>query len=138
MSEAATNVSVLLADDAAVVRKSIKHLLDAESNIDVLSEAESIEETISLAMALKPDVILLDLHMSEPDKVNAAFIKNHFFLCGSRVLAMTISDVEAEENKRLAESIGAVVLLDKAKFFQNLVPAILGQKKPYKQPSIPD
>ena len=136
MSEAAPNVSVLLADDAAVVRKSIKHLLSAESSIDVLSEAESIEETISLAMALKPDVILLDLHMSEPDKVNTAFIKNHFFLCGSRVLAMTISDVQAEEIKRLAESIGAVVLLDKAKFCHELVPAILSQKKPYNQPSI--
>jgi DNA-binding NarL/FixJ family response regulator len=129
MSEAATTVSVLLADDAAVVRKSIKHLLGAESNIDVLSEAKSIEETISMAMALKPDVILLDLTMSEPDKVNAAFIKNHFVHCGSRVLAMTIGDVEAEENKQMAESIGAVALLDKANLFHDLIPAILSQKK---------
>jgi two-component system nitrate/nitrite response regulator NarL len=129
MSEAATTVSVLLADDAAVVRNSIKHLLGAESNIDVLSEAESIEETISLAMALKPDVILLDLNMSEPDKVNTAFIKNQFVHCGSRVLAMTIGDVEAEEIKRLAESIGAVVLLDKANLCYELVSAILGQKR---------
>jgi DNA-binding NarL/FixJ family response regulator len=129
MSEAATTVSVLLADDAAVIRETIKYLLDAESQIDVLSEAETIEETISLATTLKPDVILFDLNLSESDKVNAAFIKNHFVHCGSRVLAMTIGDVEAEESKNLAESIGAVDLLDKANLGHELVPAILSQKK---------
>ena len=49
---------------------------------------------------------------------------------------MTISDVQAKEIKQLAESIGAVVLLDKANLCHELVPAILSQKKPYNQPSI--
>jgi DNA-binding NarL/FixJ family response regulator len=131
MPKAAPNVSVLLADSATVVRKTIKGLLEEISNIDVLSEADSIEETISLATALKPDVILLDLSLSDSDRVDVDFLRDQFFLCGSRVLAMTIRDVNADDSKKLAESVGAVVLLDKANLFHDLVPAILNKKSTY-------
>jgi hypothetical protein len=81
-----------------------------------------------LATAPEPEVILLDLNLSDPDRVDVGFVRNQFFLCGSRVLAMTIRDVRVEESKKIAESIGAVVLLDKANLFHDLVPAIFGKE----------
>ncbi len=138
MNESTPTVKVLLADDTAFVRRTIMGLLEGTSNIQVLSETDSIEETISLASALRPDVIILDLKLSYSNGVSPDFLRNQFFLCGSRVLAMTICDVEAEEIKQLAESIGAAVLLDKANLLHELIPAILSQKKTVAGQQTPD
>jgi chemotaxis response regulator CheB len=90
-----------------------------------LGEASNFAEAISMTAALKPDVILLDLHMPDDRSFNPEFVKAN--LSGTRVLAMTLSsDYASEEDTRLlAESFGAVTTLDKAKLYDELIPAIL-------------
>jgi CheY-like chemotaxis protein len=118
-------VSVLVVDDADVIRRTITDFLNGEPAIKVLGEASNFAEAISMTAALKPDVILLDLHMSDDRSFNPAFVKAK--LSGARVLAMSLSsDYESEEDIRLlAESFGAVTMLDKAKLGDALIPAIL-------------
>jgi chemotaxis response regulator CheB len=96
-----------------------------EPAIKLLGEASNFSEAISMTAALRPDVIVLDLHMPDDRSFNPAFVKAN--LSGARVLAMSLSsDCESEDETRLlAESFGAVTMLDKAKLNDELIPAIL-------------
>ena len=64
-------IKVLIADDHTVVRKGIRALLETEPGITVVGEAADGEDAIHKALALKPDVILMDLVMPKLDGVQA-------------------------------------------------------------------
>src|SRR3972149_1240640 len=55
--------SVLLADDHAVLRAGLRLLLNNQTEFEVVGEAASGIEAITLAESLQPDLILLDLSM---------------------------------------------------------------------------
>jgi DNA-binding NarL/FixJ family response regulator len=118
-------VSLLIVDDSDVIRKAIKRLLAEESSIEIVGEAEDFRQAISMAALLKPDVILLDLHMGDDFAYEAEFIKSQFSRCGSRLLVMSLfSEEEDEEDRKLAEGFGAIAMLDKADLYGVLIPAI--------------
>ncbi|HXF84890.1 MAG TPA: response regulator transcription factor [Anaerolineales bacterium] len=54
---------ILLADDHAVLRAGLRLLLTSQNEYEVVGEAASGTETLSLAEELQPDLILLDLSM---------------------------------------------------------------------------
>ena len=56
-------VRVLLAEDHAVVREGTRQILDADPAIEVIGEAADGAEVVAMAARLRPDVVLLDLHM---------------------------------------------------------------------------
>jgi two-component system, NarL family, response regulator NreC len=58
-----SEISVVIADDHAVVRTGLKLLLDGEDGITVLAEAGDVAETRRRVSAYKPDVLVLDLNM---------------------------------------------------------------------------
>src|SRR4051812_25370340 len=64
-------ISIVIADDHAVMRSGLRMLLDAESDLEVLSEAGDVDETVRKLKAYKPDVLLLDLHMPGGPSLNA-------------------------------------------------------------------
>jgi DNA-binding NarL/FixJ family response regulator len=55
--------TVLLADDHALVRRGFRRLLDDDPTITVVGEASTGTEAVSLAAALKPRVIVMDIAM---------------------------------------------------------------------------
>jgi two-component system response regulator NreC len=57
------SVSIVLADDHAVVRSALRLLLEAEPDLEVVAEAGDIESTIRYVRGHKPDVLVLDLNM---------------------------------------------------------------------------
>jgi len=59
-------IRVLVADDHMIVRTGIRHVLESEPDFQVVGEAASGSEAISLATALRPDVVVLDISM--PDR----------------------------------------------------------------------
>ena len=120
-------VGVLVADDAAVIRKAVLSFLESVPNIKVLGVAENFAQTLEMAVALKPDVVVLDLHMPDGHAIAPAVVKSKLQLCGSQVLAISFSSGENddEEARALAERFGAVAYLDKARFSDELIPAIL-------------
>lgn len=118
-------VSLLIVDDSDVIRKAIKRILAKESSIEIVGEAEDFRQAISMAALLKPDVILLDLHMGDDSAYEAEFIKSQFSSCGSRLLVMSLFSEEGdEENRKLAGGFGAIAMLDKADLYDVLIPAI--------------
>ena len=56
-------VRVLLAEDHAVVREGTRQIVEADPAIEVVGEAADGAEVVGLASRLRPDVVLLDLHM---------------------------------------------------------------------------
>ncbi|HEY6411884.1 MAG TPA: response regulator transcription factor, partial [Ktedonobacteraceae bacterium] len=54
---------VLIADDHPLFRHGLSALLSASPDFEIVGEATSGEEVISLAARLQPDVILMDIQM---------------------------------------------------------------------------
>ncbi len=58
-----SQIKILLVDDHAVVRMGFKMLIEAETDIKVIGEAESGEAAVKLFQELKPDIIVMDITM---------------------------------------------------------------------------
>ena len=68
MFTANQTIRVLLVDDSTLVREGIRSVLSdlgGEPGIDVCGEAASVAEAIAAAIALKPDVVLLDIRLPD-------------------------------------------------------------------------
>jgi DNA-binding NarL/FixJ family response regulator len=68
----ARTIRVLVADDHMIVRSGIRHVLESESDFEVVGEAGSGSEAISLASELKPDVVVLDISMPDQSGLEVA------------------------------------------------------------------
>ncbi|RVX40844.1 LuxR family two component transcriptional regulator [Nonomuraea polychroma] len=62
-------ISVLLADDQAMVRASLRVILEDQPDITVVAEAADGDEAIALARRLRPDVCLVDVQMPRVDGI---------------------------------------------------------------------
>ncbi|MBS5819987.1 MAG: response regulator transcription factor, partial [Enterococcus gilvus] len=64
-------IRVLLVDDHEMVRLGVSSYLSIQSDVEVVGEAENGEEGYEKAMALRPDVILMDLVMEVMDGIES-------------------------------------------------------------------
>jgi len=64
-------ISVLLADDQALVRGGFRLILDAEPDIEVIAEAADGGQAIEKALQARPDVVLMDIRMPALDGIQA-------------------------------------------------------------------
>lgn len=130
--KAGAPVRVLLADDSAIMLEAIRKLLDEESRIQVVGEASTFATAMQMIADLKPDVLLLDLHMPQKRGLYVPLVKAQLN-CVEYTLA--ISFANDEEAKSLAAGYGAVALLDKMSLYSQLVPAITRLTAPAPLPS---
>jgi DNA-binding NarL/FixJ family response regulator len=63
---------ILVADDNAMVRKSLCRIFETEAHYDLCAEAVNGEEAIALARVHKPDLIILDFQMPVMNGIEAA------------------------------------------------------------------
>jgi len=64
-------IRVLIADDHAVVREGTRRILEQEKDLNVVGEAADGDETVKLALSLKPDVAIVDIAMPRMDGIEA-------------------------------------------------------------------
>ena len=64
-------IRTLIVDDHPVVRYGIKHMLDAEADIEIVGELENLQGIGAALSSLQPDVVLLDLELGETHGVDA-------------------------------------------------------------------
>lgn len=86
-----TDIRVLVADDHALVREGIRHVLDSEPGFDVVAEAANGREAVELALVHKPDVVVLDITMPEETGLKAA-ARLRELLPTARVLLLSMHD----------------------------------------------
>ncbi|RAY15050.1 DNA-binding response regulator [Actinomadura craniellae] len=64
-------ITVVLADDEALLRKAMAALLPLEGDITVLAEAENGEQAVAVTLEHRPDVLVIDLEMPQVDGLGA-------------------------------------------------------------------
>lgn len=86
-----TPIRIVIADDHSVLRAGLKALLEAESDIEVVGEAQDGVDCVGRAVELEPDIILLDINMPHCNGLEAlAQIRD---LCpATKVLVLTMLD----------------------------------------------
>ncbi len=57
-------IRVLITDDHMLFRQGVRNLLSAEADIEVIGEASSASESVTLAQEAHPDVVLMDIGMA--------------------------------------------------------------------------
>jgi DNA-binding NarL/FixJ family response regulator len=65
-------ISILLADDHAVVRDGLRALLRQHADLAVVAEAGTGSEAVRQALAVRPDVVVMDITMPEMNGIDAA------------------------------------------------------------------
>jgi len=121
-------IKVLLADDSDVMRSVIAKLINEEPGTELVGEAKGFAETIQLAYAMKPDVLLMELHMSDENEYSPESVKAQLSVEAGCLLAISIWN--DEKAKALAQRFGARALLDKANLYSELIFAIKQNCRP--------
>jgi DNA-binding NarL/FixJ family response regulator len=115
-------IKVLLADDSDIMRRAISRVLEEEPSFTLVGEATGFRELLKLTPLLKPDVLLIDIHMHDetafpPQEIRAQILEHTDYI-------VAISIRNDEEAVALAQRLGAHVLLDKFKLYGELIPTI--------------
>jgi two-component system, NarL family, response regulator DesR len=115
-------VRVLVADDHALFAEALMLTLGIDDRIEVVASAATGVEAVSLAEALRPDVVLMDVHMPSMDGIEAT---RHVRSVspGSRVVIVTAS--RRREVAAQALAAGAERCLTKDTPATKLIDAIL-------------
>ncbi len=92
---AAEMISVLVADDQALVRGSFRVLVETAPGFNAVGEAEDGVAAVELAGRLRPDVVLMDVRMPRMDGIEATRrICGNPATSGVRVLILTTFDLD--------------------------------------------
>ena len=112
---------ILIADDHALVRRSLRSLLLTHSSWDVCGEAVDGQDAVDKAKELHPDIVLLDVSMPRMTGLQAVPIIRHE-VPESQILIVTQHD--SNELSRHATEVGAHGFVVKSDVTKYLVPAI--------------
>ena len=114
-------IKVLLADDHDLVRTGVRRLLEDNTDLEVIAEATTGEEAVSLCRQHQPHVVLMDINMPGMGGMEATKkILNHNELM--KVIIVTMNDDEILAQKLL--KIGAAGYLTKGCKITEIVHAI--------------
>lgn len=122
-------IRVLLVDDQILIRQGLRALLELDSQLQVVGEAENGQTAINLVKQLQPDVILMDIRMPIMDGVAATRE-----LCSDpNIKILVLTTFDDDEYVKSAMNYGAMGYLLKDTPLEELATAIRAVHKGYTQ-----
>jgi len=114
-------IKVLIADDHTIVRQGLRALLEVETDMTIVAEADNGRQALRLALKLQPDVVVIDVAMPQLNGLEATrqILKE---VPGTRVLVL--SSYSDDEYIRQATEAGAAGYLLKQTAAADLIRAI--------------
>jgi DNA-binding NarL/FixJ family response regulator len=113
---------VVIADDEPLFVETVQALLSGDDRVEVVGTAANGHDAVDLAVALHPDVTLMDISMPMLDGIEATRrIREQ--LPGACVLVLTGSSIAADIDR--ARQAGVAAFLTKDRIGTQLVDAIL-------------
>ncbi len=112
---------VLIADDNKIMRKTIRSILSKRPNVEVCAETADGRETVETALALRPDVLILDVRMPELNGVEAASILKKSLPQAKTILFTMFGDHVGEA---LAAAAGIDLVLPKVEGVASFIEAV--------------
>ena len=114
-------IRVLLVDDQPVVRRGLRVRFQLEPDMQVVGEASTGREALTLAQTLTPDVVLLDIQMPGMDGIEATAALRTIVPQS----AVVILSIHNERQTRIrAQAAGAVAFVEKRGTTDTLLAAI--------------
>ena len=109
MAAPKSKIRVLIADDHAILRSGLKLLINAQADMQVVSEAPDGEQAVQAARETEPDVALMDVTMPRTGGMQA--LQQIARNCGkTRVLVLTMHDDPAYLRSVMAAGASGYVL----------------------------
>lgn len=91
-----TMITVLIADDQALIRTAVGELVEHEDGLTVVGEAVNGRQAIDQVRALRPDIVLMDIRMPLLDGIEATrAICSDPDLAGTRIVVLTTFEDDA-------------------------------------------
>ena len=82
---------IAVCDDHAVVRSGLRRILEAEEGIEVVGEAGSVAEAVTLAAEVQPDIFVMDVGLPDGNGIEAT-TKLLGVSPNTRILVLTVHD----------------------------------------------
>lgn len=114
-------IKVIIADDHAVVAEGLKHVIEAQADMQVVSLAVDGREAVRQARELQPDVVLMDLSMPE---LNGADATRAILQRDPKCRVIVLSMYSEREYVRRALKAGAAGYVVKRSAAKEVVDAI--------------
>lgn len=103
--------TIMMVDDHPLLRKGLNQLIELEDGLEVVGEASSGKEAITLALELEPDLITLDLNMQSMDGLETLkHLRDK--RVDSRIIMLTVSDNEEDVVEALRAGADGYLLKD--------------------------
>lgn len=114
-------ITILLVDDHPMLRQGVAQLIEMEEELRVVGEASDGNEAITKALALEPDMILLDLNMKGLSGIETLAEMRKRSI-DARIVVFTVSDDQKDVTAALREGADGYLLKDSEP--EELLPAI--------------
>jgi two-component system, NarL family, response regulator NreC len=104
-----SKIRVVIADDHAILRSGLRMLIDAQTDMTVIAEAQDGNEVTQIAQKTSPDVVILDVTMPERGGLHAIrdILKQNL---NTRILLLTMHEELAYLRTALAAGASGYVL----------------------------
>jgi DNA-binding NarL/FixJ family response regulator len=107
-------VRVLIVDDQEPFRMAARMVVEVTDGFEVVGEAETGEDSVSMAADLKPDLVLMDVNLPGINGLDAT--RQILSGAGDAVVVLLLSTYEEEEYAPRAAECGAAAYIPKAVF----------------------